>query len=139
MGIINRSLDLSEQQEQHTLNQAPTVTAGVYTVANIRRPMKLNSAEAKCLGLSGAPTSQLAIQRYIAAAGVTNITVGAALTHVDIGSIGVQTFSLPAVGSSLLQLQDGDSLVVVAGGANSALNSLVVDVVLENLQDIKSW
>ena len=139
MGIINRSLDVSQQQEAHTLNQAPTVTAKVYTVAVAHRPMQINSVEARVLGLSGAPTSQLAIQRLISGAGSTNISVGGALTHVAFASIGAQSFSLPAVGSSLLQLQDGDALVVVAGGSNAALDTLVVDAVLQNLQDIITW
>lgn len=139
MGIVNRSMDSSEQQENLKLKVEGTVTGTTYHLQHIPRPMQIQDAKSVCLGLSGTPTAQLAVSRFVVGAGLTTINIGAALTQAALGTSGVQGFSLPAAGSSLLELQAGDVLAVVTGGANSALDQMEVDVVVKNLQDIKSW
>lgn len=136
MAIINRSLDVSEQQEAKKVNVNGTVTGTAYVIDVIPDSKQLMQAKSYALGLSGAPTAQLQIARFIAGAGATVIPVGSALTSVAFGTSGLQSFSL---GASPILLQEGDVLQVAAGAANSALTSLTVEVVLQSLQDYKSW
>jgi hypothetical protein len=91
------------------------------------------------VGISGSPTSQLAVERFVVGAGLTVFALGGALTHTAIGTSGAQGFSLPAAGNSLLSLAAGDLLTVQTGGANTAAKVLHVTAVVKALQDIKSF
>lgn len=139
MGIINRTLDASEKKEAIAQRIGPTVTGVAYPIYTAAYPSTISDARAVALGLSGTPTSTLGIQRFIAGTGATTITVGGALTAVAFGTSGLQRFSLPATGSTLLNLQAGDVLTVTTGGTNAALVNLQVTVVTEAIQDIKSY
>ena len=139
MGIINRTFDASEQKDLLNAGVNDTTTGIDYPLMVLPRAMQIQDAKAASLGHSGTPTATLKIQRFITGAGNTVISISGALTHTAYGTSGYQTFSLPASGSSLLDLQKGDLLVATTGGASSAVKSLMVDVVLKNIQDIKSW
>lgn len=139
MGIINRTNDASEQKESLRVELNATGTGIDYPVALIERPQVITDARVASLGMSGAPTSTLKIQRFIAGAGNTTIAISGALTVAAYGTSGYQQYSLPAVGSSLLYLQKGDLLVATTGGSNAGLVSQLVDVVVQNVADIKTW
>jgi hypothetical protein len=139
MGIVNRTKDLSEQKEALVAQINNSGTGIDYPVAIVERPVTIMDAKCAALGMSGAPTSTLKIQRFVVGAGNTTIAISGALTHVAYGTSGYQTYSLPAAGSSLLNLQKGDLLVATTGGANAGLVSKLVDVVVQNIQDVKSW
>lgn len=139
MGIINRTLDASEQKEVIDRRIGGTVTGTAYPIYTAAYPSTISDARAVALGLSGTPTSTLGIQRFITGVGATTITVGGALTAVAFGTSGLQRFSLPATGSTLLNLQTGDVLTVTAAGTNAALVSLQVTVVAQAIQDVKSY
>lgn len=139
MGISNRTMDASEQKESCKTVLQATSTGVDYPIAVIQRPVTIVDAKAAVLGMSGTPTSTLKIQRFVAGAGNTTISISGALTHVAYGTSGYQTYSLPAAGSSLLNLQKGDLLVATTGGTNAGLVSKLVDVVVQNVQDFKSW
>lgn len=139
MGIINRTKDLSEQKEAVVAQVNNTVTGVDYPVAIIERPLTITDAKCAVLGMSGAPTSTLKIQRFVTGVGNTTIAISGALTHTAYGTSGYLTYSLPAAGSSLLSLQKGDLLVATTGGAASAVVSALIDVVVQNIQDLKTW
>lgn len=139
MGIVNRTNDASEQKyaaEQTIVSTSTAVAYPIYTVPNAG-----NIVDAKCVayGLSAAPTGQLRINRFLPGVGETLITVGGALTHVAYGTSGMQTFSLPALGSTLLVVQKGDVVQLLTAGTAAALASVEVSVVIQATQDIKSW
>lgn len=139
MPNINRTDDVSQQKEIYALNLAGTSTGVTYLIATIPRQMNIMDCKASCEGLSGAPTGQLGLVRFIAGTGTTTIAIGGALTHSAYGTSGYQTYSLLALGNSLMALQKGDLLVWEAAGSNAAVSGLVVDVVLQNIADVKTW
>ena len=139
MGIINRTMDASEQKELVTKTITSTTTGKDYVLYRAPRSVILSDAKAVVVGMSGAPTSTLKLQRFVVGAGLTTISVSGALTHTAIGTSGVQTFSLPAAGSSLLAMQAGDFLVCTSGASNAAVEQLMVDLVVYAVQDIKTW
>ena len=139
MGIVNRTLDLSEQKKQMDVTINGTVTGKDYLVYRAPCPMVISDARTAGVGLSGTPTSTLKIQRFVTGAGLTTISVSGALTVTAIGTSGTLQYSLPAAGSSLLNLQAGDYLVATSGGTNAALEQLYVNLVVYSLQDIRAW
>jgi hypothetical protein len=141
MAIANRELDSSQKQQVEvlTVGSPGTVTAKEYHFYQAPQPLQINNAYSSCLTLSGTPTGTLKLKRFIVGSGATTISISGALTHTIFGTSGVQQLSMPAVGSSLLQLQTNDLLVWVAAGSNAAVENLSVAVVLQAIQDIKSW
>lgn len=139
MGIVNRSMDVSEQQQVVELNRKLAAASEDHFIMHVPHPMQIQSVKAIASGISGSPEAQLELKRFVVGAGLTTISIGASLAVEAIGTSGPQSFSLPASGSSLLELQEGDVLNVATAGANSAADNLVVSVVVKSLQDIKSW
>lgn len=139
MGIINRTLDTSEQNELVEELLAVTTTGQNYIV--YRAPCAMNIVDARSIGvgLSGAPTSTLKLQRFVVGAGLTTISISGALTVTAIGTSGAQQYSLPAAGSSLLALAAGDVVVATTGGTNAGLEQQFVQLVVRSLQDIRTW
>ena len=76
MGIVNRSLDSSEQQRDFSILIPGTATGTNYMVMRAPHAMELQNVEAAVLGLSGAPTAQLKVQRFVAGAGLTTFAIG---------------------------------------------------------------
>lgn len=139
MGIVNATKDTSEKKEVvHRTFQA-TTTAKDLIILNAPHPLRLSEAKALAVGLSGTPTATLKLQRFVVGAGLTTISISGALTQTAIGTSGAQGFSMPASGSTLLNLATGDVLVCTTGGTNAGLEQLNVAVIVEALQDIKSY
>jgi hypothetical protein len=134
MAIVNRSKDVSEQQRDLSRNIEDTVTATSDQFYHCPHEMEIQSAKACAEGLSGSPTAQLQIQRFVTGAGETQIPLGPALSLVAVGTSGPQSFSF-----SSTSLQAGDQIVVTHAGANAAADQLQVSMVVKALQDIKSW
>lgn len=139
MGIVNRTKDVSEQKEVVQKTFTATVTGKDYVVLNAPHALQLSEAKGIAVGMSGAPTATLKLQRFVVGAGLTTIAISGALTHTAIGTSGAQGFSMPAAGSSLLNLQAGDVLVCTTGGTNAGLEQLNVAVIVKALQDIKTY
>lgn len=139
MGIVNRTMDASEQKELINENVNNSTTGVDYPIYVVPRAMNITDAKLSSLGLSGTPTCTLKVQRFIAGSGNTTISISTALTQAAFGTSGYQTFSLPATGSSLLSLQKGDMLTLTTGGAASAVVSMLADIVVQNLQDVRTW
>jgi hypothetical protein len=139
MGIINRALDASEQHELFTFNLGAVATADVRTVFIAPYPQTLKQVRVAALGLSGAPTHKITLNRFVVGAGATAIDITAAAAVPAVGTSGLYTPSLPAAGSSLLNLLAGDYLTVTAAGANTNMLSCTYQLVMQALQDIKTW
>ena len=134
MGIINRTLDESQKQQDVAIHLEDTVTAVSDQVYICPHDFEIQSAKAAAEGLSGAPTAQLQIQRFVVGAGETQLALGPALTLVSVGTSGLQSFTF-----SLTSLQAGDQVRVVHAGTNAAVTHLDIGLVVKPLQDIKSW
>lgn len=140
MAIQNRTLDPAEQRKVFSVSSAATATGVSGIIAIVPYSSILDAAQLAAFGLSGSPTVQLVCNRFIVGTGVTAITIGSANAVPAFGTSGVLGVgaSLPAAGSTLLNLLPNDVLMYQTGGANSAATGLSVGVVLRPLQDIKS-
>lgn len=139
MGIINRTLDVSEQKALAEVLIDDSITGRVYPIYVAPRAQTLVDARSACLGLSGAPTMSLFLNRFVIGTGGQSFAVGGALTLSAFGTSGSQQYSLPAVGSSLLSMQSGDWLSVKAAGSNAAVTDNMISLVIQNVMDIKPW
>lgn len=146
MAVVNRTLDTSEQYKviQCGWQQSGTTTVAVVTgmtlaLGVVPWPSVLAAGQLYAQGVSGSPTYQLVVKRFIAGSGYTAFNVGSANAGVDFGVSGVPVagMSLPAAGSTLLNLLANDWLMINTGGANSAAQMVEAAVVLRPIQDIK--
>jgi hypothetical protein len=90
-------------------------------------------------GVSGAPSVQLNVDRFIAGVGFTTIILatGTSNTPAAFGTSGVSSAVLATAGSTLRNLLANDVLVLTTGGTNAAANAIVGAVVIRPIQDIK--
>lgn len=139
MGIINRTMDASEQKESLKFNTSALATGVEVVVGPIERACTISDAKISVIGVSGTPHYALKAMRFVAGTGGSTFAIGTSFAPTAFGTSGVLSFSLPATGSSLLQLQKGDMLVLTSGGSNAAVTALALDIVVQNSQDIKTW
>lgn len=139
MGIINRTLDVSEQKELVKTLVDDTITGRVYPLYTAPRAQTITDARSTTIGLSGSPTAALYLHRFVVGTGAATYAIGGALTMAAFGTSGNQQFSLPAAGSSLLNLVAGDMVVAVMGGSNAAVQNQSIELVVQNVQDIQTW
>ncbi len=139
MGIINRTKDISEQKDLVEVVIDDTITGRIYPIYTAPRAQTLLDARNVCLGLSGAPTMALFVNRFVIGTGGFSAAVGGALTLSAFGTSGAQQYSLPATGSSLLALQSGDWLSLKAAGSGAAVTDNIIELVVQNVQDVKTW
>lgn len=140
MGIINRTMDASEQKEAKTVTVLSPVNGSEVLLPPLERAMTLVDAKASLLGISGAPTVHLRGLRFIAGTGGSSFAIGSSFAVTAFGTSGYLSYSLPASGSSQLNLQKGDAIsVIFGGGTGAACTTATVELVLQNVQDIKTW
>lgn len=140
MAIINRSKDITEQCEVISgkpQNQGVGFTA---VIGLVPYPSNLKVVAFGGYGLSGAPSIELEVVRTTAG-GITVITTIMAATAIR--DLGISTSPIVLSGSSLpgatIALQAGDQLRTTLTGANTAVNQLAMDVVVQKIQDIVSY
>lgn len=136
MPIVARDLDVSERR--FTVEAAYAAAGASFQVIGpIAGPAQIDAVRVAALGLSSSPTIQLQTRRFIVGTGETLINIGGALTVVAHGTSGIQGYSLPAAGSTLLQLAENDILgfTIASGG----VGTLTISTVIRSLQDIKSF
>lgn len=139
MAICNRDLDVSEQRQVYQA-AVPLTAIGASTIvplAYVPYPGTLSAVKLAAVGVSGAVLAAVAINRFVAGAGLTAILVGATTALVNVGTSGPQAFTLPSLGSTLLQVQQGDLVSLTLVGGNNLLGAQVA-LVIKALQDIKS-
>lgn len=145
MAVVNRTLDATEQRKVGVIQWSNGVTlvgTGVTRVMGIVPwPSTLDAGQIAAFGLSGAPSYELSVNRFIIGSGFTTyvIAVGASNIPPAYGTsgVGISAMILPASGSTLLNLQANDVLYLVSGVANTAATYLAVSLVLKPTQDIK--
>lgn len=140
MSIVNRNFSGSEQREvwhDNTGVLATSVTRPFY-IAPFN--CALEQIKVAATGISGSPTWQFSIDRFITGVGLTTISTFATLLSVQaMGTSGVQSVVLASAGSTLLQMQSGDMLKYVSSGSNSAVTAASITAVVQVLQDVKSF
>lgn len=151
MAIVGRDLDVSERkvafqwsnqvggQSLNVLNSAVIATGTTLTMFMVPFPCTVQSGSIYSQGLSGAPQIGVFVNRF--AAGITSMGIGISnMVLTAFGTSGVQGLSgLAPAGSTLLNLQTGDLLVVQTSVANTAITQLVVELVVKKTQDIVSY
>lgn len=149
MAVVNRTLDASEQRKVFAVVNAATATGVTLNLGLVPYPSTLVEAQVAAWGLSGAPSYQLSVNRFISGTGFTTIVLATGTSNLPAefgtsgpGAFGASLFGasgmvLAASGSTLLNLLANDLLMVTSGGSNSAVKGLAIDVVIQPIQDIK--
>jgi len=143
MPIINRGKDATEQRKTFSLQASAFATGVTAIVAHIPYPCILESGQIAAFGLSGAPNYALVINRFIAGAGATAITIATGTSNVPsaFGTSGVAATGASGInmlwGSTLAYLLPNDVIMVQSGVANTAVTGLAVTLVVKPIQDIK--
>lgn len=155
MAVVNRTLDISEQRKNFTWSASNGGASGALgtgctsIVCIVPWPSTLVEGQIAAIGLSGAPSYELAVNRFIAGSGITTwiVAKGTSNTPAAYGTSGAGAFGtslfgssgivLVASGSTLLNLQANDVISVTTGVANAAANAVSIGLVLAPIQDIK--
>ncbi len=146
MPNINRTDDVSQQQEILTISVLNTGSgasalipngATLYCPVVVPRAMQIQSAQLTCFGISGAPQALLGCLRF---ASGTSFVIGTTTLIPSYGVSGYMGYSIGAAGSTTLNLQKGDVLVMQQlGGTSAATTGTIMDIVVKNVTDIKTW
>jgi len=146
MGNINRTDDVSQQQEVLVIGGLNPGSGGSALVASgstlycsviVPRAMQIQSAQSTCFGISGAPQVLLGCLRF--SAGISFV-IGTTSLIPSFGVSGYLGVSIGAAGSTQLNLQKGDVLLAQQlGGTGAASTNTVINVVVKNVSDIKTW
>jgi hypothetical protein len=140
MAVVNRSLDASEQKEVVEFCWNSQVSTGAtLLVAPLPYPCTVQSMEGGCLGSSGAPEMKLRALR-MTSGGATSIILSISnMILAALGTSGPLGYSgLAAAGSTLLNLNYKDVLVLEMAAANSAATQGCIEIVVKKTQDIVS-
>lgn len=137
MPIQNRDKGTAEQRDIYNENQAAALTGASYLLATIPYPCVFEAATIATAGLSGAPQYMLAVSR-LTSGGLTTINLGVStMIGLEYGSSGPVGFSgIRAAGSTLLNLQAYDEIVLVTSVANTAAAQVNVSFIVRKVQDI---
>lgn len=141
MAFTNRSKDVSEQkqifQSHYQAQSGLDGTTLALFVCSVPFPGILKGVEVAAKGVSNTVNLDLFINRFT----TTGITYGGGATTLalqNVGVSGIQSMVLAASGSSLLNLQKGDVIQVLATGVSGAVSALSLGCVLQAVQDIRS-
>ena len=145
MAIVNRDLDASEKKQdyQSKFTTAVAASAGqAYIAFKAAYPCTLKQISIAADGVSGTPSLHFALNRFIVGSGATTIPgVGATTAVLAFGTSGAVGVSMAANGSTLLNLQTNDCVLVqqLFSGGNVSAVGLEVTVVVQAAQDIKQY
>lgn len=134
MGIVNRSLDVSEQRKPQTQLIHRDAGAGTHQFWVAPYACEIEAARLSAVGVSGAMVARLVVQRFVEGAGDTTIPIpGTTITVTAVGTSGVQDFGLDS--ASLPQLTENDRLAIVLATGDNIV-STAVEFVAKVLSDI---
>lgn len=138
-GIINRDKNLTEQVDNWDVQTAVIGISVLLPLVSVPYVGQLQKVVVAAFGLSGSPQIQLQIQRFIAGSGLTTIPLNGSslLTIQAFSTSGLQTFTIPALSSTLVQLQANDQLQAVTSTANTAA-TYSFNCIVQCLQDFKT-
>jgi hypothetical protein len=145
MGLVNRDKDASEQKDvvfyasAACAGSSTLVTGVTRVIAMVPYPCVLANIGVAALGCSGAMAVSFAKNTF-AGGGLTSYAVSISnLILQNFGTSGQVGYSgLAAAGSTLLQFQAGDQLVMSTSVANTACTDLLLNIALKKVQDIVS-
>lgn len=139
MAIVNRDVDVSEQRKTLNVSYGAVGISIQLLLTEHAVASEIQAVRVAALGVSGSPVLTFGINRFIAGTGGTVVGGGfTTLTLTSVGTSGLQTVAVGAPGNSLVQLLAGDAIQVITSGANSAVTSMVISVVVKELVDIKN-
>ncbi|SRR5260221_96382 len=153
MGIINRDLSTSEQRIPFEFVSGGASggllangSSGI--ICLVPTPSSIDAVQIAAFGVSGAPTVQLVVQRFIPAVGTstfgsTTFNLSGAVAIPAYGTSGalisggtyVANASLPVVGPSSLLLANDVIMYQQAGGTGAATLGLAITLVLRPVLD----
>jgi hypothetical protein len=156
MAIVNRDGDVSEQKEWISWSSgSPNAVSGVtfpqgylatgatlFIAGPMPYPYVIQSFNAIATGTSGAPQLVFSIQRSISGSAATVIAIGISNMVVPVAASFPASLSysgLAATGSTLLLGQRGDIILATTAVANTAMNQLMINMVVKKTQDIVSY
>lgn len=141
MAIENRDCGLGNQRDIYSSNVglgvSGAIVAGSTFLINpiIPYPAQLEALQVAALGVSGSPAWTASILRFTAT-GLTTMPLGlSSLLVQSFGVSGAQGYSLFAVGSSQVQMLQGDLISIETSGSNSGVDNAIVTLVVQKLQD----
>src|SRR4051812_12065933 len=117
MPNINRTDDISQQKESLKLGNG-AIGTGAELQLPVERGCLLTDVKVSALGLSGTPVLSLRALRFVPGTGGSSFAIGTSFAPSAFGTSGVFGFSMPATGSTTLNLQKGDVLVASVSGTN---------------------
>ncbi len=138
MGTINRDKDFSEQQRKLTLYATTTTNLSTFYIGQIiERPCTIVQGQATAYGVSGSPQLLLGVLRFSA---TSSFLIGTTYAVATYGTSGYLAYSLPAAGATTLNLQKGDIITMQQlGGTGAAAAGVLVELVVQDIQDIRTW
>lgn len=141
MGINNRELGNSQRREVYENEWSALANGSTVVMAVVPYPSSLDAVQIYAFGLSGAPTVQVIVNRFIPGTGFTAFNLGSTMSLVAFGTSGVLAatgFSLPQIGSTLTALLTNDVIMLQTGSStNAAVTGLVGAAVIRPIQDSK--
>lgn len=140
MSILNRTHDISLQKQTFQGALVNANNLAVIPVAMIERSMLITDCKIAMQGVSGTPAVYLGVYRFQGSTGAASFIVGASFVCQSFATSGYLSYSMPAAGSTLLNLMKGDVVVLTqAGGVGAATTITQVDLIVQNLQDVTTW
>lgn len=140
MPIENMNLAGSIKKVSLLACEQTVVNGTTFIVGVIENQMLIRDCKVMMNGVSGTPSVMLGIYRFNAGSGAMSFILGSSFAVTSYQTSGYMTYSLPVVGSTLLNLQKGDIVMCVQGGGTGAASaSTVIDLIVENVQDIVTW
>jgi hypothetical protein len=141
MGVHNRTFGNSEQKKALEFSSNVALSNGETGVLNyVPYPCILNAVNLAAFSNEGGVSLSLSVLRFCPTQGMTTITLVSGFVPVSYGVSGFASsgLSLPASGSTLLNLMQGDILgYQVGGGATAGIFGLAGCFVVQPTQDIK--
>jgi len=139
MGLQNRDKGINEQCDNWDIQTPTTGVSLLIQLVSVPYTGQIQGIFSAAYGLSGSPVLGVQIQRFVVGKGNTTIAVNGSslLTITAYSTSGLQAHSLPALSSSLVQVQPNDQIQFVTSGANTAAN-YSINVVIQCLQDFKT-
>lgn len=142
MAIVNRDKGTSEQIHHFSavLNTSTGASAASnFFIAQMPFPATLTNVAVAANSISGAPQVSISVARWTAGGQTLIPYVGSTLAVLAYGaSAAYQTVTLATAGSTLLNLQTGDIVVLKQefAGGNTAMGNAAVTVCVQAAQDI---
>ena len=144
MAVVNRTLDPSQQRTVMHLALGAVATGVTSIVGIVPWPCVIDATQLALNGVSATPTYELGVNRFIVGSGFTYLIIAKGTSNAlayDYGVSGVVSTGMfqAAAGSTLLNLQANDQLVLTSGGSGAAVKSLAIGCVLRPIKDIKKY